>query len=185
MKRIIVITGTPTCGKTTVSEKLSSMIKDSELIKANDLIRERKLFTDYSEEGEMIADMTKLKSELERRISASKSGTIILEGHLLCDIKIKGAVTIVIREHLKTLLKRMEKRKYSRKKIESNIVSEAIDYCGVNSIENYKSVYEVAGGRGAANEIMNILNGKSKGTSEIDMLGELNGMSRQLGKAAL
>lgn len=185
MKRIIVITGTPTCGKTTVSEKLSSLIKGSELIKANDLIKERKLFVGYSKEGEMIADMAKLKSELERRIKASKSGTVILEGHLLCDIKIKGAVAIVIREHLNTLLKRMEKRKYSRRKIESNIVSEAIDYCGVNSIENYKSVYEVAGGEGAAKEIMNILNGKGKVGGEIDMLGELNGMSQRLGKAAL
>ena len=75
---------------------------------------------------------------------------IIVEGHLLCDMKIRGATAIVIREHLKTLLKRMERRKYSRKKIENNIVTEAIDYCGVNAVENYDSVYEVLGGEDAA-----------------------------------
>ena len=185
MKKIIVITGTPTSGKTTVSEKLAGMLKGSELIKANDLVKEKKLLTGYSKDGEIVADMKRLKSEIESRIKASRADLVILEGHLLCDMKIKGATAIVIREHLKTILKRMEKRKYSRKKIESNIVSEAIDYCGVNSIENYDSVYEIWGGEGAVKEITKIINGRDEKPKEIDMLGELNGMAQYLGKAAL
>jgi len=185
MKRIIVITGTPTSGKTTISERLAGMMKGSELIKANELVKEKRLFTGYSETGEMLADMRRLKSEIESRIRASRADMIIVEGHLLCDMKIRGATVIVIREHLKTLLKRMERRKYSRKKIENNIVTEAIDYCGVNAVENYDSVYEVLGGDDAAKEIVMIINGKSAGSKEIDMLGELNGLAQYLGKATL
>lgn len=185
MKKIIVITGTPTSGKTTISEKLARRIKGAQLIKANDLVKERKLFRGYSHGGEMIADMKKLKSEIERRIKESSSDFIILEGHLLCDIKIRGATAIVIREHLKVLLNRMRKRKYSKKKIEGNIVSEAIDYCGVNAVENYDSVYEVRGGGGAVKEIIRIIGGKRATPGEIDMLGELNGLAKLLKKAAL
>ncbi len=185
MKKIIVITGTPTSGKTSISERLSGMLNDSELIKANDLVKEKRLFTGYSKDGEIIADMKRLRLEIEKIAASSKANLVIFEGHLLCDMKIKGATVIVIREHLKTLLERMEKRGYSMKKIESNIVSEAIDYCGVNSMENYDSVYEIWGGKGAANEIIKIINGKIEKPKEIDVLGELNGMAQYLGKAAL
>ena len=184
MKRIIVITGTPASGKTTISKRLSKAMKGSELIRANDLVKELHLYNGRDGGGELIADMKGLRAAIGRRIKSSNAKTVILEGHLLCDIRIKGATAVVVREHLNTLLSRMKKRRYSKAKIEGNLVSEAIDYCGVNAMANYGSVYEVEGGSGAVKEIMDIINGKGA-EKEIDMLGELNGIARKLGKAVL
>ena len=185
MKKVVVITGTPCSGKTTISEKLLKRIGNSELIKANEVVKDKGLFTGYSKDREMIADMTALKKEVERRIRASKAELVIVEGHLLCDTAIRGAVAIVIREHLKTLLARMKKRRYRKGKIEGNIVSEAIDYCGVNSEENYMEVHEVMGGSSAVADIESIIKGGKKGDGHIDMLGELNGLAKKLGKQVI
>ena len=184
MKRVIVITGTPASGKSTLARRLAKTLGNSELIEANEIVKDLHLYRKRSPEGEIIADMKELRNELERRIRNSKTGFVIIEGHLLCDIKIRGAVAIVIREHLKALLGRMKKRGYSAKKIEDNIVSEAIDYCGVNSLANYGSVNEIMGGGKALDRIIGIIKGGEKG-DEIDVLGELNGMARLLGKKVI
>ena len=185
MKKIIVITGTPASGKTALSERLAKSIRGSELIKSNDLVKEKHLFSGHSEDGEMVADMKGLKSEIEKRVVKSKSDTVIIEGHLLCDMRIRGAVAIVIREHLRTLLSRMEKRGYRRQKIEENIVSEAIDYCGVNAARNYGRVYEILGSDSTVKDALGIISGKAAKVEEIDLLGELNGMAQYLGKSVL
>ena len=184
MTRVIVVTGTPASGKTTVARGLAKKLGDSELIGANELVKSLHLYRKRSAEGEIIADMKRLKAELEKRIRNSKAKFVIIEGHLLCDIRIRKATAIVIREHLKMLLVRMRRRGYGTKKIEGNIVSEAIDYCGVNSLSNYDSVHEVMGGRKAVERIVGIIKGKRAG-EEIDMLGELDGMARLLGKKVI
>jgi adenylate kinase len=180
MKRVIVITGTPGTGKTTISEKLAESLKDSELIKANDVVKERKLFTSYSKDGSMIVRMDALRKELERRIKKSDADFVIVEGHLLCDIRIEGATAIVIREHLATLLKRFRKRRYKRQKIEDNIVSEAIDYCGINAQNHYRDVYEFESKPGALAKIVKAAKGEKVDTEEIEMLGELNSLLQKL-----
>ncbi len=184
MKRVIVVTGTPASGKTTAAKSLAMRLGDSELIGANELVKSFHLYRKRSADGEIIADMKRLKAKLEERIRNSKAKFVIIEGHLLCDIRLRKATAIVIREHLKTLLGRMRKRSYSAKKIEGNIVSEAIDYCGVNSLANYDSVHEIMGGRKAVDKMVGIVKRGRKG-EEIDLLGELNGMAKLLGKKAI
>lgn len=181
MKRIIVITGTPCAGKTTVSEKVAKKLGSCELIRANDLVKGKRLFTGRSRDGELIADMPALRKEIERRVKSSKSETVIIEGHLLCDMKIKGATAIVIREHLDELLRRMKKRGYGKKKTEGNLVSEAIDYCGVNASSNYSEVYEIESGKSAAPAILSVIKGRKPVLKEIDMLSELDGLLKKLG----
>ena len=185
MKKVIVITGTPGSGKTTVSRKVAELLGSCELISANDIVRDMRLFSGYSRDGEMIADMRRLKAEIKRRVRSSRADVVIIEGHLLCDMKIGGATAVVIREHLNKLLLRMRKRRYSRKKIEGNIVAEAIDYCGVNALANYTEVYELESGRDTAAKVLGIINGKRVSAGRIEMLGELNDMLKKLGKAAI
>lgn len=184
MKRVIVITGTPCSGKTTISKKVSRMLPSCELISANDLVKGKRLFTGYSRDGEMVADMRKLSAEIGRRVRSSGRDVVIVEGHLLCDLKVRGAVAVTVREHLNTLLSRMRRRGYKQRKIEDNIVAEAIDYCGVNSAGNYVDAYEVESGPGAEREILAVIGGRAK-PKAIDMLGELNGILKKLGKAAI
>ncbi len=174
MKRIIIITGTPGTGKTTIAEKLCRKLNNSELLRSNSLIKEFGLYKYRTKDGELVADMERLRNELERKARKSAADTVIIEGHLLCDIRIKGATAIVIREHLRKLQKRMIARHYKESKINNNIVAEAVDYCGINAEKNYEKVYEIIGGDNAVENIIGILEGRQKPLKQIELLDELN-----------
>lgn len=169
---VIAITGTPCSGKTTLAALLNRSIKGSSLVSVNSIIKAKKLYTSKDSEGTLVADMGKLGRYL-RASSAKAKGVLILEGHLLCELRIKNATAIVVREHLPVLKKRMEKRGYGAAKIRDNIVSEAIDYCGMRAMENYDSVYEVMSGKNALGESRKIINGIRTNKTYIDLLGEL------------
>ena len=170
---ILVITGTPGSGKTTLAEALHRRLKNSNMISVNSLIREKKFFISREKDGTLIADMGKLGRHLRQEARNTK-GMLILEGHLLCEIGIPGATAIVIREHLNTLEKRLLKRGYQWPKIRDNLISEAIDYSGSTARMNYKKVYEIIPGRNTVSIAEKIARGKSVKLPEyIDMLQEL------------
>ena len=181
MKKVIVITGTPATGKTTVSEKLAKALKNSQLIKANDIVKKKRLFTSYAKDGSMIVKMGPLHKELARIIGSSRADFVIVEGHLLCDMKLRGATAVVIREHLKTIRERMRKRGYAEHKINDNIVAEATNYCGIRSAANYRDVYEFFS-KDAAAKIASIARGKRVRKESIELLEELN---QYLGNGAI
>ncbi len=176
--RLIVITGTPGTGKTTIAKRVAKRIPGAELVSVNKLIREKRLFTSRASDGTMIAEMRRLRLELAGLARRSRSKVLILEGHLLCDISIRGATAIVVRQHLPVLLRRLLKRGYAASKIRENIVSEATDYCGIHAAERYGRAYEVVDGKGSVNEILRIINGRGKAKT-IDLLPELESVIRR------
>ncbi len=171
--KVIVITGTPASGKTTIADKVAKRIGDAEVIHANDIVRSKRLFTAYARDGAMLAQMGRLKKELEKRIRSSKKGVVIVEGHLLCDMRIRKAIAIVVREHLRVLEGRMEKRGYAVSKIKENIISEAIDYCGISAQKNYGQVFEIMNGKRAVSEVTSLIKGMKTTKNGIEMLNEL------------
>lgn len=174
MKKIIVVTGTPGTGKTVISEKIAKRVKNSELIRANDIVKELKLYTGRDRDGSLIVNMGRLKQAINSRIRKSRADVMIIEGHLLADIKIDGATAVVLREHLDPLNRRMKKRGYSKSKIEDNIVCEATDYCGTGASANYGRAYEFFSEE-AEGRIMEIIKGKfPKKQESIELLDELN-----------
>lgn len=177
--KAIVITGTPATGKSRIAGIVSKRLKDSELIRANDIVNEKRLFSSIEKDGTKVVRMQPLEKEIEKRIKASKKKFVIIEGHLLCDMKIRGATAIVIREHLSKLVTRMKKRGYRTDKIRDNIISEATDYCGVNASVNYKKAYELLNDRGAISRIMSIANGNPCRNQSIDLLDELNKIAKK------
>lgn len=174
MRKIIVITGTPGVGKTTIAKKLARSLKNVEYISANELIKEKKLFGGTAMDGAKIAKLKPLQKSIEKRINSSKKNIVLVEGHLLCEIKIKGAVAVVLREHLDTLRQRMEKRGYSSRKINDNIISEATDYCGIRASANYKDTYEFLSGTGATKKIAKLINNGKTKKEDIELLHELD-----------
>lgn len=174
-KQILVITGVPGTGKTSFSNSLKKRLRDAEVIHVTQVVNSKRLFSSVSEDGAKIVKMGALKRELERLIAKSTKRTIILESHLLCDIKIGNARAIVLREHLDSLRTRLESRGYSKEKIKGNVVSEATDYCGIHAERNYAYVFE---GFGSDKRLMasaiSILGGERPKAKSIDLLPEFD-----------
>ena len=172
MRRIIAITGTPGSGKTTIARKLHSSLRGSKLVGVNEILLGKGLFTSVAEDGAKVANMKALEQELSKEAHLWP-GDLIFEGHLLSEIRIKGASAFVIREHLRTLRSRLEKRGYSMQKISDNLISEALDYCGAHASTNYSRCFEVMSGRSAHLKILEIMRGKVQNTTRIELLEEL------------
>jgi len=170
INKILVILGTPGVGKTTFAKKLSEKV-GAKLIEANKVIEEYKLYSGFDKFGTKIVKM----KELERTLNKlAKDDNLIIEGHILADIKIKGAIAIVLREHLQKIYKRLKARGYPDEKILENIESEAIDYSGINAEKNYREVYEFFSSDNKLMEkVIGIFNGKKVKKENIELLEEL------------
>ena len=162
MKRIIVITGTPGVGKSTIVKKLGKLLSGASTYSTTDLVNKHRLYRGKDKFGTKLVEMAALRREIDKLIKSDSSKLIIFEGHLLCDIKISRATAIVLREHLGTLKKRLAKRGYQIQKMRDNLVSEATDYCGEKCAQNYPRFYEVmASDKKVIKELLAIINGKA------------------------
>lgn len=179
-KRIVVITGVPGTGKTSFSNSLKRRVGEAEVIHVTEVVGKKKLFSSLARDGAKIVKMEALRKELERRIAKSKKKTLILESHLLCDMKIKGAVAIVLREHLYTLRRRLEERGYSKEKIKGNIVSEATDYCGIRAEKHYSYVFEsFLQDKQLMSNALKMLAGRRPKSRYIDLMPEFDSFLRR------
>jgi len=174
MEKLIIITGTPGTGKSTLAEYLGKKI-GADVIGANEIAKRYGYEIGKDGYGTSIIDMNKLEKKINQiaKEHSKKKITLILEGHLLSSIKVDNAIVIVMREHLPILIKRLEKRKYPFGKIRDNIISEAINLCSSDSRKRCRNVYEVLCGKSSNAEAMRIVRyGKGKNKS-IDMMPEL------------
>ncbi len=83
-------------------------------------------------------------------------------------------MAIVLRSHLKPLQARLKKRGYGKGKLKDNIVSEALDYCGIKASRNYGRVFELEGTKAKVeSSALAILSGKAKKAPSLDLSEEL------------
>jgi adenylate kinase len=181
IKRIIVITGTPGVGKSSISKALASKI-DAQVISIGELVKEEGLYTGIDRRREtLIADMNKVSKRINEIIS-NASKDIIVEGHFAVDVVPleKIAVVFVLRrnpEELETILK---ERSYKEEKISENLAAEILDVClydsvkkcGINKVceidVSSRSVEDVV------QEIIRVLNGEEESkVGIVDWLGKL------------
>jgi broad-specificity NMP kinase len=173
-KVVIVITGVPGTGKTRIVELLKKKIKGAETIRATDVINRKKLFSSYGRDGSKIVKMAALSRAINKELSNSKASVVILEGHILCDIKVKGAKAVILREHLNTIKKRLLARGYGKDKVRANLVSEATDYCGAHAARNYGEVFEMfSGSKTTLPSLIRMARGGRIKKQSIDLLEEL------------
>ncbi len=141
-KLVVAVTGTPGVGKSVFAKQLSSKSPHSKVIELNDLVSKGHLYSGIDRFGSKIVNISALNTALRREVRRS-SGLIIVAGHLVPELNFGQRITVVLRFGLKKLMARLRKRQYPKEKIKENLISEALDYCGVGVTGKSAEVYEV------------------------------------------
>ena len=118
---IILITGTPGVGKTTVSSILSEKL-DACLIDINELVDKKHLYTGIDEErGYKIVDLDALFNEIDEIIEVDGlDNYIIIEGHLSHLFETSDLV-IVLRANPDVLRNRMKTKGWKEVKVRKTL----------------------------------------------------------------
>ncbi len=173
MKRVILITGTPCVGKTTIAKILTDRL-NAEYINLTNYAKTRKLtLNDDKERQTTIINEKAMRKELEKTIQDSTSQTIIIDGHYAPAVTPGEFVSnvFVLRRNPKELKIFLQKRGYTGTKLWENLSAEILDSCLIEAVQTQqgkvceidatsKSVDEVAA------EILDVL-----GTPEKCCLG--------------
>lgn len=133
---IILITGTPGVGKTTVSSILVEKT-GAYLVDINKLVDEKHLYTGIDEErGYKIVDMDALFNEMNEIIDEidDHDKHVVVEGHL-SHLFENSDLVIVLRANPDVLRSRMKTKGWKAAKIRENIEAEAIDICSYEAFE--------------------------------------------------
>lgn len=136
-----IITGTPGCGKTTLSKKIADKI-DCKLISINSLLEDYNLNLGTDElRGYKIVDIDSMIEIVDKIKEENNDKTIIFEGHLAQDYPNADKV-IVLRCNPETLKERLNTRDWSDKKIDENVSAEILGVCTQESYETYGDIVE-------------------------------------------
>lgn len=134
MKRakLIIISGTPGVGKSTLAVKLAKKLGFGRL----DLHKHYKEIAEYYDRSKQsyVIDIKKLERLVKERLKeADKNGEkgIVFDSHIahLLPNKLVDAGIVLICSNLKKLKGRLEKRKYTQKKVVENMEAEMLQLC--------------------------------------------------------
>ncbi|MEM3173994.1 MAG: adenylate kinase family protein [Candidatus Bathyarchaeia archaeon] len=181
IRRIIIITGTPGVGKTSVSAALASRI-DAQLVSLGELIRKEKLYIGFDKERDtLIADIEKISRRVGEIISKAQKD-IIIEGHLAVDVTPaeKASIVFVLRRNPEELKRILEERSYTERKIMENLAAEILDVCLFEAVKKFgvEKVCEIDVTSKSVNkvvqEILDVLGGlRERRVGVVDWLGKL------------
>lgn len=136
LPRVILITGTPGVGKTSVSHSL--MEKHFSVISLNDFIISNGIYYGYDfTRDSVIIDDEYLEIIIKDSIK-NLQDTVFIEGHTT-ELLPQDIVTdiIVLRCNPSVLRKRLSSRDYSSEKIAENIHAEIMEECKISMINKY------------------------------------------------
>jgi adenylate kinase len=132
---VLLITGSPGVGKTSVSHKLASKL-NALYIGVTELVRNENLIASIDEERKtLVADTKKLKERLTDILSTVECN-VIIEGHYAVDVVRENDVyaVFVLRREPYELKNILEERGYPEKKVWENLASEILDVCLLDSL---------------------------------------------------
>ncbi len=129
--KVILITGTPCVGKTTVAKELAQRLNGT-YINLTDLALDHNLIVgEDTERRTTIIDETKMRAKLTEIINTQGSTSVVIDGHYAASVSPKEKVThvFVLRRNPVQLRELMEKSGFKDQKLWENLASEILDVC--------------------------------------------------------
>ncbi|MHA1488582.1 MAG: adenylate kinase family protein [Promethearchaeota archaeon] len=131
--KIVIVSGTPGTGKTSVSMKISKKI-GSKVISLNELVVQKKFTLKYdNKRNTYVIDLKRLNKYILEKLHELKQeneDVLIIEGHFADIIHDKYIdYAIVLRCDPNELYHRLKKRGYTTEKIKENVQSEILGSC--------------------------------------------------------
>lgn len=123
MKKVIIVTGTPGTGKTTISRRLAEEI-GARYIPLTQHVSSLRLYSRVdSRRNSKVIDLRRTRAEL-RRILAKDDETIVVDSHVPDVVAPKRLVqrVIVLRCHPKLLESRLRAKNWNRRKVQENLL---------------------------------------------------------------
>lgn len=134
---VVCISGTPGTGKTEVGKALSHRLGWM-YVSLNDLAESKDLFAGYDEGRECrIVDEGKVRAELDK---IAEMHNIVAESHYAHEMNCDWVV--ILRASPDELRERLKKKSWKTKKIEENVLSEIMEVCKSEAMEEGKKVLE-------------------------------------------
>ncbi len=159
----IIITGSPGVGKTSAAKALGKKLGYA-ILNEKQFALEEKIGKWNAEEDELVIPLEPYAKALNKLFTEKKN--VIIEGHLLCELKAGADFIVLIRVHPELLEGRLHLRNYSEEKVQDNVFCEGIDYCKKKVLRNYteKKIIEVQSGKSIKETLDRIIMGlKEKG----------------------
>jgi adenylate kinase len=180
-KRVILVTGTPATGKTTLAKSLAAAL-NAQYFNLTDLARKEHLTTSKDEQRDTdVIDEHKMRQKLKTLITNTQND-VVIDGHYAAAVVPKTQVTnvFVLRRNPKELRHAMEQRGYTPAKQDENLQAEILDVCLIESLQKQKrkTVCELDATAKTPDQILaealEVLNGKkSCATGFVDWIGAL------------
>ncbi|MBE0520385.1 adenylate kinase family protein [Candidatus Bathyarchaeota archaeon] len=181
-KRVILVTGTPCVGKTSVARLLASKL-DAFYVNLTELaLHENLVSSKDKERGSIIVDENRMRGKIREIVEKCDKSEVIVDGHYAVSVVPKELTTyvFVLRRDPVELRKFMEQCGFSGRKLWENLASEILDVClcdALNVYENGKVCELDVSGKSVeeiVDEVLDILNGsKECGVGVVDWLGKL------------
>ena len=185
-RRVILVTGTPGVGKTSISRLLASKL-DAVYISLGELVERERLITGVDKaRGTLIADADRVSKRVQEIIKSSECD-VIVDGHYAVDVVPTKDVhmVFVLRRDPSELKSVMENRGFKEKKLWENLAAEILDVCLWDAVSACGSEkvceIDVSGKRieEVVEDIILMLEGRKKcRVGIVDWLGKLEGEGR-------
>jgi adenylate kinase len=181
-KRVILISGTPRVGKTSVAQMLTTKLEGRYVNLTELAISENLILRKDERRNSLTVNMRKMKVRVRRIIMESDRNDIIIDGHYAADVVPKRLAShvFVLRRDPVELRKLMEQSDYFGVKLWENLACEILDVCLVDAIKVYGEdrVCELdASSRSTeetVNTILGVLIGRIRcGVGIVDWIGKL------------
>jgi len=143
-RNMIILTGTPGTGKTTISKALAKEIH-ADYISLTRFVAAKGLYSAIDRERRTrIVDIERTRKSLRTLIA--KGTMIIVDTHIAdCIPRERARRVIVLRCHPKVLESRLRKKGWSGNKVRENVLAEILDACYMVAVSYYgaKKVYQL------------------------------------------